>query len=159
MYPATTAQTPMRDSGRGQQRDREASMRATSPMMYGRAGAAFDATPDEPEADLSQLGSVRISRRVLRTVVEQAALSVPGVAHMASVANRWPQALSRPLPRHGVGLIVRDGNVTIDLYLVARIGYNMVEVGSRAQEAVGAAIEHILGMGVSAINVYIQDVA
>ena len=115
---------------------------------------------DAPELDLTQLGSVRIARRVLRTVVAQAALAVPGVAHMASVtSSRWPQLLGRPLPRHGVGLIVRGDRVAIDLYLVVQAGANMVEVGSRVQESIGAAIEHILGMGVSAINVYIQDVA
>lgn len=114
---------------------------------------------DAPEMDLSQLGSVRIARRVLRTVVEQAALSVSGVASMASVTNRWPQLLGRPLPRHGVGLVLRGDQVTIDLYLVVQAGANMVEVGSLTQAAVSAAIEHILGMGVSAINVYIQDVA
>jgi len=93
-------------------------------------------------------------------VVEQAALAVPGVARMASVtSSRWPQLLGRPLPRHGVGLIVRGDRVAIDLYLVVQAGANMVEVGSRVQASVGAAIEHILGMGVSAINVYIQDVA
>ncbi|MEO7003436.1 MAG: Asp23/Gls24 family envelope stress response protein [Ktedonobacterales bacterium] len=114
---------------------------------------------EAPAMDLSQLGSVRIARRVLRTVVEQAALGVPGVAHMASVTNRWPQLLGRPLPRHGVGLILRGDQVTLDLYLIVQAGVNMVEVGSQTQAAVGAAIEHILGMGVSAINVYIQDVA
>jgi uncharacterized alkaline shock family protein YloU len=116
---------------------------------------------DAPEARFEQSpqpGAVRIARRVLRTVVEQAALSVPGVARMATVAGR-PGPRGWMEPRHGVRLDVRDDSVSIDLYLIAAPGARMVETGTAVQEAVGAAVEHILGMGVSAINVYIQDVA
>ncbi|MBF6590041.1 MAG: Asp23/Gls24 family envelope stress response protein [Ktedonobacterales bacterium] len=123
------------------------------------APAAPGAEPDPPENDPAQLGTVRIARRVLRTVVEQAALSVPGVARMAQGGSRWPRVLGRPLPHHGVGLDVRDDIVAIDLYLIVEPGAHMVTVGAAAQEAVGAAVEHILGMGVSAINVYVRDVA
>jgi len=35
----------------------------------------------------------------------------------------------------------------------------MLKIGSAVQEAVGAAVEHILGLRVGEINVYIQDVA
>lgn len=116
-----------------------------------------DDTPDDTPLD--QLGSVRIARRVLRTVVEQAALGVQGVAHMAAMKSGWPRRLGRPLPQHGVGLAVREGVVAVDLYLIVTPGANMVDVGSGVQEAVGAAIERILGMDVGEINVYIQDVA
>lgn len=118
---------------------------------------AEDALRDDTPLD--QLGSVRIARRVLRTVVEQAALGVSGVARMAAMKSGWQRRLGRPLPRYGVGLAVREGVVAVDLYLVVTPGASMVEVGSGVQEAVGAAIEHILGMDVGAINVYIQDVA
>lgn len=105
-----------------------------------------------------QLGAVRIARRVLRTVVEQAALGVPGVARMASIRDGWQRSLGRPLPQHGVGLVVRGEIVGIDLYVVIAADANMVDVGAGVQEAVAAAVEHILGMGISEINVYIQDV-
>ncbi len=106
-----------------------------------------------------QPGAVRIARRVLRTVVEQAALSVPGVARMAATRGRWPQVLGRSFPQHGVSLAIRGNVVALDLFLVVEPGGNMVDIGSEVQEAVGAAIEHILGMEAGEINVYIQDVA
>ncbi len=106
-----------------------------------------------------QVGAVRIARRVLRTVVEEAALAVPGVARMARASSSWPHAFGRPLAYHGVALAVHDKTVAVDLYLIAEPGANMVAVGTAVQESVGGAIEHILGMGVSEINVYIQDVA
>jgi uncharacterized alkaline shock family protein YloU len=47
----------------------------------------------------------------------------------------------------------------VDVYLVAEPTANMLEVGSAVQEAVSAAVEHILGMRAQQINVYIEDVA
>jgi uncharacterized alkaline shock family protein YloU len=138
---------------------------STGAGMPGAVGAFPDRAEDMPRTDtpddtpLDQLGSVRIARRVLRTVVEQAALAVPGVARMATMKSGWPRRLGRPLPQHGVGLAVREDVVAVDLYLIVAPGANMVEVGSGVQEAAGAAIERILGMDVGEINVYIQDVA
>lgn len=106
-----------------------------------------------------QMGAVRIARRALRTVVEQAALGVPGVSGLANTRRGWPDWLGGPLPRHGVRVSVRDHVVDVDLFLIAQPGARMVDVGAQAQQAVGAAVEHILGMGVGAINVYIQDIA
>lgn len=111
------------------------------------------------EGGRQQLGRVRIARRVLRTVVEQAALSVPGVARTAPNARGWPRQISRPYAHQGVALAVHEERVSVDLYLISSPGTNLVSVGSAVQVAVGAAIEHILGMTVSEINVYIQDVA
>jgi len=105
------------------------------------------------------MGSVKIARRVLRTVVEQAVLGVRGVTRMAGIRSDWPHLLRRPLPQHGVSLTIRDMMVAVELYLIVQPGVSLVDVGIEVQEAVSAAIERILGMGVSEINVYIQDVA
>jgi uncharacterized alkaline shock family protein YloU len=132
------------------------SLSTTRPLTATPAGEEAAVRPREES--LAQLGSVRIARRVLRTVVEQAALSVPGVARMAADHGRrgllgWSDA------RRSVHLEVHGETVGIDLYLIAAPGASMVDTGTAVQDAVGAAVEHILGMGVSAINVYIQDVA
>jgi uncharacterized alkaline shock family protein YloU len=117
--------------------------------------------PDPGESGFPSegLGTVKIARRVLRTVVEQAALGVRGVSRMASFRNEWPRLLGRPLPQHGVGLTIHENVVALELHLIIESGISIVEVGTRVQEAVAMAVEHILGMEVSEINVYIQDVA
>jgi uncharacterized alkaline shock family protein YloU len=78
---------------------------------------------------------------------------------MASLRNEWPHLLGRPLPQHGVGLTIHENVVALELHLIIQSGMSIVEVGVRVQEAVAIAVEHILGMEVSEINVYIQDVA
>lgn len=115
--------------------------------------------PDAPDDSAQNLGSVRIARRVLRTVIEEAALSVQGVARLAMNVSQWPHLIGRSLPLHGVALVVHNDNVAIDLYLIAQPEVNLVAVGAAVQEAVGAAVDHILGMHASEINVYVQDVA
>jgi uncharacterized alkaline shock family protein YloU len=106
------------------------------------------------------VGRVRIARRVLRTVVREAAMSVPGVARVESdAAVAWAAGLKRPRPADGVGLSVHQDVVGIDLYLVVAYGVNMVVVGEAVQAAIIAAIEHIVGMTVSEVNVFIRDVA
>jgi uncharacterized alkaline shock family protein YloU len=130
---------------------------ATPPDSWPSSAADLDAESEGQSTE--QLGAVRIARRVLRTVVEQAALHVPGVARMAPISTGWQRRFGRSLPQHGVGLAVRDEVVSVDLYIIVEPGVSMVDVGAAVQEAVGAAVEHILGMRASEINVFIQDVA
>jgi uncharacterized alkaline shock family protein YloU len=64
----------------------------------------------------------------------------------------------RPIPWQGIGLAARDQQVAIDLYLIAQRGANLAQTGAHAQNAVVAAVEGLLGMQVSEINIYVQDV-
>jgi uncharacterized alkaline shock family protein YloU len=134
---------------------------AQNGMPDGQAGAEPVAAPPLLAADDSSenLGSVRIARRVLRTVIEEAALSVQGVARLAMNVSQWPHLIGRSLPIHGVALVMRDDVLFIDLYLIAQPDVNLIGVGAAVQEAVGQAVDHILGMRASEINVYVQDVA
>jgi uncharacterized alkaline shock family protein YloU len=103
-------------------------------------------------------GVVRIARQVLLTIVINAALQIPGVVRFAHRSDQWTRLLGREVPRHGVSLTVKDHTVTADLYIVVESGANIVEIGTAVQEEVAAAIEHMVGMQVREVNIYIQDV-
>jgi uncharacterized alkaline shock family protein YloU len=105
------------------------------------------------------LGVVRIARQVLSTIVINAALQTEGVVRMAQTADFRSRFLGREIPKRGVVLTVKDNTVSADLYIVVAPGVNIVEVGSAVQDEVAAAIEHMVGMQVQEVNVYIQDVA
>ena len=105
------------------------------------------------------LGVVRIAPQVLSTIVTNAALEIPGVARMARSQDPWTRWLGREIPRQGVSLTVKENTVSADLYLVVESGVDIVSVGAAVQEEVAAALEHIVGMQVREVNVYIQDVA
>jgi uncharacterized alkaline shock family protein YloU len=103
-------------------------------------------------------GVVRIAPQVLSTIVTNAALEIPGVTRMAQAQDQWTRWLGREVPRRGVALTVRENTVAADLYLVIESGADIVSVGAAVQEEVTAALEHIVGMQVHEVNVYIQDV-
>lgn len=138
---------------------------ATSGGGAGMFWPTASASPEAPQTTPAHgLGTVRIARRVLRTVIEQAALSVPGVARLgrAPVSRVGLRRLTfgrEPLPHHGVALRVVGEEVSADLFLLAAPETHLVEVGAAVQEAVAGAVEHILGMRVREVNVYVQDVA
>ncbi|MDQ6662204.1 MAG: Asp23/Gls24 family envelope stress response protein [Chloroflexota bacterium] len=105
------------------------------------------------------LGVVRVARSVITTIVLNAALQIPGVVRMAHASDQWSRLLGREIPKQGVMLSIKDNTVTADLYLVVASHANIVEVGSAVQDEVASAIEHMVGMQVQEVNVYIQDVA
>jgi uncharacterized alkaline shock family protein YloU len=105
------------------------------------------------------LGVVRIARAVLTTIVINAALQVPGVVRMAYGGDQWTRLLGRQMPRQGVALAIHENTVAADLFLVVANAVSIVDVGASVQEEVAAAIEHMVGMQVREVNVYIQDVA
>jgi len=104
-------------------------------------------------------GVVRVAREVLSTIVINAALQAAGVIRMAHNGDQWSRFLDREVPRQGVTLMIKDNAVSADLYIVVASGSSIVDVGSAVQEEVASAIEHMVGMQVREVNVYIQDVA
>ncbi len=105
------------------------------------------------------LGTVTIHPTVLTTVARLTSLATPGVARMS---DEWrlnvKRMLGRPGRSSGVGLSVEDNAVTIDLYVVAEPEVNLLHLGQTLQNEVSRAIEDMVGMEVSAVNVYIRDV-
>ncbi|HAE82631.1 MAG TPA: hypothetical protein DEV72_06155 [Ktedonobacter sp.] len=104
-------------------------------------------------------GVVRVARQVLSTIVTNAALQIPGVIRMAQVSDQWSRLLGREVPKQGVTLTIKDNTVIADLYIVVANDANIVNVGSAVQDEVAASLEHMVGMHVREVNVYIQDVA
>ncbi|MBA3826246.1 MAG: Asp23/Gls24 family envelope stress response protein [Ktedonobacterales bacterium] len=110
-----------------------------------------------PIANDSQ-GAVRITKHVLASIIEMAALGVEGVARLAPVSSPWPR-LWRAEPQRGIATNAHGKTLSVDLYLILQPGVHMSQVGRAVQEAVAKAIEDILGMTPGEINVFIQDVA
>ncbi|HKD74430.1 MAG TPA: Asp23/Gls24 family envelope stress response protein, partial [Ktedonobacterales bacterium] len=71
------------------------------------------------------LGSVRVTRQVLATIIEHAALEIEGVSRLAPMSSPWPRLLFRAQPQHGIALNVHGESVAVDLYLILDTGANM----------------------------------
>ncbi len=109
--------------------------------------------------ETEQLGAVRIAKQVLATIIEMTALKTPGVVALAPIGGYFSRLFDREAPYRGIALTMTDHVVSADLYVVVEAGRNMVQVATDVQDAVGAAIEHMIGLTAQEINVYIQDVA
>jgi uncharacterized alkaline shock family protein YloU len=109
--------------------------------------------------ETEQLGAVRIAKQVLATIIEMTALKVPGVVRLAVPGGHMPRFFKREAPSRGIVLTMIDQTVSADLYLIVENGTHMVQLATAVQDAVAGAIEHMVGLTVKEINVYIQDVA
>lgn len=106
-----------------------------------------------------KLGKVTIAPNVLVTIVQKTALSVPGVARLSENTPGVQRLLGLHTAAEGVQVSITDGQVSVDVYLVGRRGFDLFEMGRTLQKNVTRAIEDIVGMQVREVNVHVEDIA
>jgi uncharacterized alkaline shock family protein YloU len=106
-----------------------------------------------------KLGKVTIAPNVLVTIVQKTALSVSGVARLSENVPGVQRLLGLHTTAEGVQVSIAENQVSVDVYLVARRGFELLEMGRKLQRDVTRAIEDIVGMRVREVNVHIEDIA
>jgi uncharacterized alkaline shock family protein YloU len=112
---------------------------------------------EKPYAEDPIQGTTMIAPKVLVTSARLTALGVPGVVALAPI----PGGVNRLFRRgdgEGVRIEVEGHNVSVDLHLIVAQGTNVREVGRKVQAEVARAIEELIGMSVSRIDIHIEDV-
>ena len=102
-------------------------------------------------------GTTTIAPNVLVTTARLAALGVQGVAAVAP----GPSSVNRLFRRgsgEGVRIEIIDDAVAVDLHLILDKDTNVRDVSRKVQEDVARAIEDIVGMQVTRIDVHIEDI-
>ena len=106
-------------------------------------------------------GRVTIAPDVLVTIARLTTQSVKGVARLCH--HIGPSSMDRMLGRvaggGGVQIAIVDDAVRADLYVIVEPNANMRNVSQKIQQAVTRAVQEMVGMPVSAVNIHIQDVA
>jgi uncharacterized alkaline shock family protein YloU len=105
------------------------------------------------------LGRVTIAPNVLVTIVQKTAASIPGVAGLHESVPSVKRLLGFHSVGQGVEVRVVEDQVAVDVYLVARRGVDLLQMGRELQREVTRAIEDIVGKAVHEVNVHIEDVA
>jgi uncharacterized alkaline shock family protein YloU len=105
----------------------------------------------------NSLGKVEVSPGAVATVASHAALHSYGIVGMAAknVVDGLTNILTRD-PRHGVEVMVQDGQVTINLYVIVEYGTRISAVASSVANSVQFNVEKILGLTVKEVNVHVQ---
>jgi uncharacterized alkaline shock family protein YloU len=106
-----------------------------------------------------KLGMVTIAPNVLVTIVQKATMSEPGVAELSDQVPKVKRLLGLHTVGRGVEVEVADNWVTVDVYLIARRGVDLLRMGRNLQAQIARAIRDIVGMDVCEVNIHIEDVA
>jgi uncharacterized alkaline shock family protein YloU len=106
-------------------------------------------------------GRVTIAPEVLVTIARLTTQSIEGVAQMCHQMGpgNVDRLLGRAAGGGGVQIAVLDDMVRVDLYIVVHPDVSMRNVSQKIQKAVTRAIQDMVGMKVSAVNIHVQDVA
>lgn len=89
------------------------------------------------------------------TVIRQAAQNVPDVASMTSPATSM---FRRGQGREGIILGQSENGLKIDIHVVLKHNVNMIETAQAIQSAVSEAVDQIIGVSVSSVDVHIEDI-
>lgn len=118
-----------------------------------------DDLPEEPDVARRNSGvdvtaDLSVGRSVIVEVARLAALEVPEVLRVARRGPPWRAALAGP----AVIVRVRNEGVVVRLRIIARPGADLAATGARVRDAVGRAVERMLGLHVHEVNVLIDGV-
>ena len=91
---------------------------------------------------------------VIRETIRLAALEVPGVLRVGRGGPRWRDVLGGSPIR----IRIRDGRVDVTLRVVVRPRQPLVSLTAQVRDAVGAAVERLLGMELGAVTVVVDGV-
>ena len=105
------------------------------------------------------LGEVQIADEVVTIIAGLAATEVEGVASMAgNITNELVSKLGMKNLSKGVKAEIVDNNVSVDLALNLKYGYNIPETSEKVQDRVKTAIENMPGLQVIDVNIRIAGV-
>ncbi len=109
---------------------------------------------DEPRAP----GKTTIDPSVLVRIAQLTSLSIPGVAGLAP-APGGVNRLFRREASDGVRIELEGNSVATDLYLVLDYGVEVREVSRKVQREVARALEDMVGMKVTRVDVHVEEIS
>ena len=110
---------------------------------------------------INDYGSIKISEKVIISIVKKAACKVPGVARLASgtfVESIATMLCGTRTPESIVNLDIKGNEVKIYLKINVAYGYSIPEIAMKVQNTVSDEVKFITGMDVKNVDVEVQEV-
>ena len=101
-------------------------------------------------------GRVTVAQSVLHEIVRLTTLGVPGVTRLG--ARRSGDAFRSATKAGGVSVDVIDNRVEVDVYVLIAPDVNLRDTAKMIQAEIARSMKELVGMDVSNVNVYVQDV-
>ena len=120
----------------------------------GDGAMSADGALESVASDVVVAPELSVGRGVIVEVARLAALEVPEVLRVGRRGPRWRAALAGP----PIMVRVRGDAVVVRLRIIARPGADLAVTGRRVREAVGRAVERLLGLQVQEVSVLVDGV-
>ena len=104
-------------------------------------------------------GFIRISDDVVSNIAGLAATEVDGVSRLTGnvpgdrMAKRGKKGMSK-----GINVIYEENRIRIDVSIVVKVGFNIVDVSGAVQEKVKQALQAMTGLTPAVVNVRVSGV-
>jgi len=106
-----------------------------------------------------ELGNIHISEEVLAVIAAAAALEVEGVGSLsANLGSDLAELLGKKNLAKGIRISVQEESVRVDVSILVKYGYTIIDVAKRVQDAVFTAIENTSGLSVESVNIHVAGV-
>ena len=107
-----------------------------------------------------ELGSIRITDKVIAVCAAKAALETSGVYGLVSDFSDTIQKniLGKTSESRGVKISQNDGEIVIDLHITVEYGVKIPSVAWNVQEKVKREVEELTGMKVTFVNIHVQSI-
>ncbi|MHB8572232.1 MAG: Asp23/Gls24 family envelope stress response protein [Candidatus Dormibacteria bacterium] len=117
-------------------------------------------TAPTPLLQQRDLGRIEVLPQVVAAIAGNAALECYGVRSMAArnLREGISERLQREDVRRGVEVRTDQDGISVDLYVVVQYGIRISEVAHNLMGTVRFALERMLGLPVTAVNVFVQGV-
>ena len=104
-------------------------------------------------------GRVKVANEVIAQIAAMTALQIPGVAGVADRSNQITRVIRRGGLHKGVRVeLVDEDTLKLQVVLVAYSGRNLPELAAEVQKQVIAAVDRMLGLKTSNVDVFFADV-
>ncbi|MBO8162340.1 MAG: Asp23/Gls24 family envelope stress response protein [Brevibacillus sp.] len=107
------------------------------------------------------LGKIDVTEEVIARIAGGAAMEVFGLVGMAS-RKAFKDGIAELLRLENLskGVVVRseNGEVSLDMHIIVSYGTKISEVAGNVQRRVRYTLEQMVGIEVSAINIFVQGV-
>ncbi|MCL4870908.1 MAG: Asp23/Gls24 family envelope stress response protein [Anaerolineae bacterium] len=103
-------------------------------------------------------GRIEVAPEVLTTIARLTAIRVEGVSRLLPAPSEMGQLFRRSTRQEGVVLHWSDNSLSFDLYVIMEPNVSLVETSRNLQRAIIEAIDTMVGIPVTAVNVHVEDV-
>lgn len=105
-------------------------------------------------------GTITIAPSVLTTIVRMTALAQPGVLRLSQrTPGARPRIRGKGAGAEGLRVEVFDDNsATVEVHVIADPNASLSSLGKELQTEIARAVEHMVGMEMRAVNVFIDEV-